>query len=297
MGVRQEGGTAALAAGPTRWPRGRRLRPRSGLDGAYPRRRAAGGQRWPPRISAPVVPVFAGRRATALRVSPRSRRSRHRRLRRRVPRRPDRAAVVVRVSVLSPPSPRAAPDRTEGAAGRPPLPSRERLGPPPCCRSAEVAARGGLGGGGVELVATQVDVADVQSDRHGDVAALVDDGHLHRRARRQELDLLVLEHGVSSGSVLTWECARKEGPQRSLPDPLAGPVDADSGRGPDSTAHTLAAGRPVGNGGHHVFRPRSFPYLPAGGPLPSASHHAAGGRATDVCAAACRDDPTGPPSW
>jgi len=57
-------------------------------------------------------------------------------------------------------------------------------------------------------------------------------------------------------------------------------VDADPGRGPDSTAHTLAAGRSVGNGGHHVFRGRSFPAFPGRGPPPSAapprsrrSHH------------------------
>src|SRR4051812_21014793 len=49
------------------------------------------------------------------------------------------------------------------------------------------------------------------------------------------------------------QCARR-GPQPSPADSPAGPVDADPGRGPVSTAPTLAPRRATGNGGRHVSR-------------------------------------------
>src|SRR5688572_31597506 len=91
----------------------------------------------------------------------------------------------------------AALEQRGGAAVSRPSPATERPGRPARRRSAEVAAGRGLRKGGVELVATDVDVEHVDGGSDGVVAVLADHGEtasLHRGARRQEFDLLVLEH-------------------------------------------------------------------------------------------------------
>src|SRR4051812_46875886 len=191
--------------------RGRRSRPRSGLDGAHPRPRPSDGQRWATRISPRPFPYYRSQ-VTALPPVPTQPGSPS-------PRSAPRGGATTPVEprmwysfrfVLARIRPQEGPETTRprtSEEGRPTAaPPGHPSGPgdPPSGRSAleEGVAPGECDRDrDVGLVATDVEVAGVDGGRSGEVAALVDHlgaPALHRRARRQELDLLVLEHGVSS---------------------------------------------------------------------------------------------------
>src|SRR3954451_4437975 len=81
------------------------------------------------------------------------------------------------------------------------------------------------------------------------------------------------------------QCARR-GPQPSPADSPAGPVDADPGRGPVSTAPTLAPRRATGNGGRHVFPPCPVPQPAPGGDCVHRPPYLSDSTGTDICARA-----------